>query len=118
MVTNGTSRWRHRPGTRGTQAVQSITSAPRPLAQDVHDRTVRYLVSMGIRTACFLLLFVVPGWWKLLCVAGAVILPAVAVILANAGRERPERPTATMAPEETVPPQRRLGYDPTMEYLR
>ncbi|MPV35790.1 DUF3099 domain-containing protein [Georgenia subflava] len=100
---------------RGSQ-VQAITSAPRALAEDVHARTVRYLVSMGIRTACFLLLLVVPGWWKWVCVAGAVILPGIAVLMANAGRVRPEPPTTYLTPQDTPPKQ--LPYDPTTEYLR
>ncbi|GAA4422748.1 hypothetical protein GCM10023169_17580 [Georgenia halophila] len=101
-----------------TQQVHAITSAPRPLSEDVHDRTVRYLVSMGVRTGCFLLLFVVPGWWKLVCVAAAIILPAVAVILANAGRERTEPPPTLLADQPGAPPERQLPYDPTTEYLR
>ncbi|WP_418607146.1 DUF3099 domain-containing protein [Georgenia sp. SUBG003] len=101
---------------RGSQ-VQAITSAPRALADDVHDRTVRYLISMGIRTACFLLLLVVPGPWKWVCVAGAVVLPAVAVLVANAGRERPQPPSTLLGPPGPPPP-RQLPYDPTTEYLR
>jgi hypothetical protein len=100
---------------RGSQ-VQAITSAPRALADDVHDRTVRYLVSMGIRTACFLLLLVVPGPWKWACVVGAVVLPLVAVLVANAGRERSPAPPTLLPPGEPPPPQ--LPYDPTTEYLR
>ncbi|MFC7406916.1 DUF3099 domain-containing protein [Georgenia alba] len=109
---------RHPGGRRGRNEVVSITSAPRPLSQDVHDRTVRYLFSMGLRTACFLLMLVVPGWWKVACVAAAVILPAVAVILANAGREKTEVPQSMVPPEPGLPPERQLGYDPTSEYLR
>jgi len=82
----------------------------------VHDRTVRYLISMGIRTACFLLLWVVPGPWKWVCVAGAVVLPLFAVLLANAGRERSPAPPTLLGPGSPPPPQ--LPYDPTTEYLR
>jgi hypothetical protein len=101
---------------RGSQ-VQAITSAPRALAEDVHDRTVRYLISMGIRTACFLLLLVVPGPWKWVCVVGAVVLPLVAVLVANAGRERSEAPPTLLGPPDEPAP-RQLPYDPTTEYLR
>ena len=54
----------------------------------------RYLLSMGIRTACFLLSvlaivvlhWTVVGW---ILVVGAVVLPYVAVVMANATRARP-----------------------------
>jgi len=53
----------------------------------------RYLLSMGIRTACFVLAVIALGvlhWavvgWAL--VIGAVILPYIAVVLANAKRPR------------------------------
>jgi hypothetical protein len=44
---------------------------------------IRYAVAMGIRGVCVLLLFVVPGWWRLLPLVGAVVLPYIAVVLAN-----------------------------------
>jgi Protein of unknown function (DUF3099) len=56
---------------------------------------IKYTVTMCIRLVCIALCLVVQGWWLLLCVAGAVILPYVAVVLANAvdarstGVERP-----------------------------
>jgi hypothetical protein len=100
---------------RGSQ-VQAITSAPRALAEDVHARTVRYLISMGLRTACFLLILVVPGPWKWVCVVGALVLPGVAVLMANAGRARAVAPTTMLTTAD--PPPRQLPYDPTTEYLR
>ena len=53
----------------------------------------RYLLSMGIRTACFVLAVIalgvlhwtVVGW---ILVIGAVILPYIAVVIANAKRPR------------------------------
>ncbi|UNX56057.1 DUF3099 domain-containing protein [Georgenia sp. TF02-10] len=104
---------------RGSQ-VYAITSVQRALSEDVHDRMVRYLVSMGIRTGCFLLIIVVPGAWKWVCVAGALILPALAVLVANAGRERPTGAPALHdgATAAALPPERQLPYDPKTEYLR
>ncbi|MFH5822671.1 DUF3099 domain-containing protein [Georgenia sp. AZ-5] len=99
--------------------IYSITSAPRALAEDVHARTVRYLTSMGIRTTCMLLLLVVPGWWKWVCGLGAIFLPMLAVLLANAGRERPA-PAENLIPttDPDAPRQLpRLPYDPDTEYL-
>ena len=75
------------------QPVYSVTSAPESLRDDQAERMRRYLLSMGIRTACFLLsvvAIVVLHWtiigWVL--VAGAVVLPYVAVVMANATRVR------------------------------
>lgn len=45
---------------------------------------------MGIRTACVLAAIVVPGWPRWVFLAGAVILPYLAVVVANAGRENDE----------------------------
>jgi Flp pilus assembly protein TadB len=77
---------------RETDDVISITSAPEPLADDLARRTRRYLLQMGIRTLCFVLAVVlwgvVPMWVSLLFIVGAVVLPYVAVLFANAGRER------------------------------
>lgn len=74
---------------------RNITSLPRSPDDDRHSRMVKYSVLMAIRLVCIGLCVVVHGWWLLVCVAGAVILPYVAVILANAvdsrtlGVERP-----------------------------
>ncbi|MHB1062997.1 MAG: DUF3099 domain-containing protein [Georgenia sp.] len=101
--------------------VYAITSVRRALSEDVHDRTVRYLVSMGIRTACLLLLFVVPYPWLWLCVVGAAVLPLLAVLVANAGRERPVAADSAFVPPGSaprLPPAPTLPYDPRTEYLR
>lgn len=77
----------------------TITSARRALQDDVDQRTHRYLVSMGIRTACLVLAVVIEGPLRWVFLAGAIVLPYVAVVLANAGRE-PERPAdALFEPE-------------------
>lgn len=45
----------------------------------------KYLIAMGIRLVCLVLVFVVPGWWTVLPILGAVVLPYVAMIVANVG---------------------------------
>jgi hypothetical protein len=70
--------------------VFNITGAQRGLSQEQTGRTRRYLFSMGVRTACVLLAIVVPGWPKWIFIAGAVVLPYLAVVIANAGRENDE----------------------------
>jgi hypothetical protein len=85
----------------GADEVHRITNAPEPLSADQSRRERRYLVQMGIRVLCFLLavflLGRVPGWVTGILLVAAVVLPYVAVILANAGRER--RDEEDFAPE-------------------
>ena len=76
-----------------------ITSATRSHTLDVDERNKRYLLTMVLRTACFLAFLVVPGWWKVAALVGAAILPAFAVLFANATDNRPP-PLATPHPEE------------------
>jgi hypothetical protein len=85
-------------------ALQSVTSLPPSPDQERHSRMIKYTVAMSIRVLCFLLIFVVPGWWRLIPVAGTIILPYVAVVLANTAR----RTTANepLRPGGIVP----LGY--------
>lgn len=79
-----------RPGT--PDEVHRITSAPEPLGVDVARRQKRYLIQMGIRIVCFALAVLtwghLPIALSIVFIVGAVVLPYVAVIFANAGRER------------------------------
>ncbi len=43
---------------------------------------------MGSRTACVLGAILVPGWPRWVLIAGAVVLPYFAVVIANAGKTR------------------------------
>jgi len=45
---------------------------------------VRYAVAMSIRMVCLIACFFVQGWWLLVPAFGAIVLPYVAVVLANA----------------------------------
>ncbi|ABD11284.1 hypothetical protein CcI156_21360 [Frankia sp. CcI156] len=71
-----------------------ITSAARSRQWDIHRREVRYLLSMMFRMLCFVLAVVAfHGWLRFVAVAMAVIIPWVAVVIANGGptpeRDRP-----------------------------
>jgi hypothetical protein len=55
----------------------------------------RYLISMAIRTACVLLVFVVHGPFRWVFAAGAIVLPYIAVILANASGRHPAVPDSS-----------------------
>ena len=71
----------------------SITGAKVPLSEDQKQRTRRYLVSMAIRTVCFIGAILASGWLRWALVAGAVLLPYFAVVMANAGRSRSVKST-------------------------
>ena len=77
-------RDRHHP----TEAVR-ITTAPRSRAEDIAARQKRYIYSMGLRTVCFVGAVVVGGGWLMWAfLVGAIFLPYVAVVMANAGPGR------------------------------
>jgi hypothetical protein len=65
------------------EAPVSITSARSSRTEDVRRREVKYLISMGIRTACFVLAVVLTGPLRWVMVAGAFFLPYFAVVIAN-----------------------------------
>lgn len=70
------------------EPVYQITAARRGVREDVNARTRRYLISMGVRTVCFLLAVVAHGWLRWGFVGAAVVLPYLSVVFANGGRER------------------------------
>jgi hypothetical protein len=74
-------------------ASYTITDAPTSHTDDLGIRYRKYVISMVIRTACFLAFVLVDHPVRWAFVAGAIFLPYVAVVLANAGREsRSARP--------------------------
>ncbi len=87
---------------------QSATSIPRAPRDEVGSRSMRYLIMMGVRVACFVLMVTVQpyGWYTWIFGAAAIFLPYIAVVLANVGQDGktvgavpPER-----ALEAAVPP--------------
>ncbi len=87
-------------GRRGSRdpAVQRVTSAQESLSQEQSRRTRRYLISMSIRTVCFIAVVFSHGWMQWAFLAGAVFLPYLAVIAANAGREGDDFVAQPVAP--------------------
>jgi hypothetical protein len=66
-----------------------ITTAGTSAADDIAGRQRRYLISMAIRTACVIgAVAVGPGPFRWVLFAGAVLLPYVAVVFANAGNHK------------------------------
>jgi hypothetical protein len=61
-----------------------ITTATRSHKQDIALRQKRYLISMSIRTVCFVLaIFSMGHWWLWVFVAASFFLPTIAVVVAN-----------------------------------
>jgi len=96
-----------------------ITTAEPSQAEELRRREVRYVVMMGLRAFCLILGAVLASmgvpmlWlWLTLCGVGMVLLPWLAVILANDGppkdehrlfrrhRPQPESPRSLAAPPE------------------
>jgi Flp pilus assembly protein TadB len=75
---------------RGDEVPIRITTASAGARADIAARQKRYLIAMGIRTLCFLVVaglaisHLGPGWLPWIFVIGAVGLPYVAVVMANA----------------------------------
>ena len=65
-----------------------ITTASSSAHEDIAARQRRYVFSMGIRTVCFVAAIVTDGVLRWVLVAAALILPYVAVVMANAAASR------------------------------
>ncbi|MFH9350140.1 DUF3099 domain-containing protein [Kitasatospora sp. NPDC017646] len=89
----------------GGGRVYRITGARSSLSEDVRGRQRRYVISMLVRTLCVLLavaLWDVQRWLAFAALAGGVLLPYFAVLVANAGREQaPGLPSTFDFPSET-----------------
>lgn len=102
--------WRRRGGDAGAPQAEvvSITGAPRAHSDDLDRRMSRYLTSMLIRTVCVVLVVVVDSPVRWVFAVGAIVLPYVAVVLANARGERYSPPVAP-----PPPPRAELGDMPS-----
>src|SRR6478752_5545327 len=77
-----------RPGSRhGDEAVR-ITTAASNRGDDIAARQKRYLFSMSLRSLCFVGAIIAAlahvGWLWPILIAGALVLPYIAVVMANA----------------------------------
>ncbi|GGM89998.1 DUF3099 domain-containing protein [Streptomyces fuscichromogenes] len=76
----------------GNVQVFRITGARTGLAEDVRGRQRRYVISMALRTMAVILavtLWNVERYVAVVALVLGALLPYVAVVIANAGRERP-----------------------------
>ena len=101
--------WLRRGQASPDRPVHKITAARPSLSEDIRTRQTRYLISMTIRTVCFVLAIVASGWLRWTFFALAVVLPYVSVVFANAGRERAGEPVPLVPP----PAQREIGPGPS-----
>lgn len=96
-----------------------ITTAAEGRAQDIRQREIRYVLTQLVRVVCVLAAIFVPGWLKIPAIAGAIVLPWIAVTAANAGPKRlpgrpdgmRERPVDTQAAPRQIDPSRVIDAD-------
>lgn len=77
----------HEPGT----PVHRITEAQESHTVEKRSRVVKYTISMSIRMACFIAAFFVHGWLQWVLLGAAVVLPYIAVVVANGGADLTKR---------------------------
>jgi Protein of unknown function (DUF3099) len=83
-----------------------ITGARRGLAEDVRGRQRRYVISMSIRTLSVVLTVVLWNIERPVAIGTLILgalLPYVAVVIANAGRENAPSLPGTFVPAPTRP---------------
>ncbi|MGV8877068.1 MAG: DUF3099 domain-containing protein [Rhodoglobus sp.] len=68
--------------------LESITSLPERPDDERRRRIVHYSIAMGLRVICVILCVFVRGWWLVLPILGAVVLPYIAVVLASVTTQR------------------------------
>ncbi|MFI0809590.1 DUF3099 domain-containing protein [Streptomyces echinatus] len=90
----------------GSGQVFRITGARTGLAEDVRGRQRRYVISMTVRTLSVILavtLWNVERYVAIVALVLGAVLPYIAVVIANAGRERPPSLPSTFVVAPTRP---------------
>ncbi|MFF2369352.1 DUF3099 domain-containing protein [Agromyces sp. NPDC058110] len=64
---------------------QSITSLPPSPEAERRSRMIKYSIAMSVRLLCIFAMLFVQGWWLAVCAVGAIVLPYIAVVIANVG---------------------------------
>lgn len=87
-------------------SVYRVTGVRTGRSDDIRRRYRRYAISMGIRTGCFVASVLTHGVARWTLLAAALLLPYVAVVMANGGREREhDRLAPVVLPSRTeLPP--------------
>ncbi|MEV6286826.1 DUF3099 domain-containing protein [Kribbella sp. NPDC051770] len=68
--------------------VVSVTTAQPGRSEDLESRIARYAWMMSLRVVCFVAAVLTPSPWRWILLVGAVFLPSVAVVFANAHQNR------------------------------
>jgi hypothetical protein len=96
-----------------------ITDAARSQSEQLRSREIRYVTMMGLRVTCLIigaiLISIKPPLlplWLILCAAGMVLLPWMAVLIAN---DRPAKSKAERAASKWNKPERALDQQPAEE---
>jgi hypothetical protein len=93
--------------------VYLVTTARTGHSEEMSGRQRRYLISMTIRVVFLVLaIFVFSGWLRLVGIAGAIVLPWIAVVLANAGPTGNDGQPTFVAPDHIEiggPPVTQIG---------
>jgi len=83
---------------RRSAKAQLITDAERSVEEELRFREIRYVIMMSLRAVCVIVATILVSvhapllWlWLVLCLAGAILLPWTAVLLANDRAPRPEK---------------------------
>ncbi|MEP6695630.1 MAG: DUF3099 domain-containing protein [Pseudonocardiales bacterium] len=96
------------------EPVLVITGAEPSQAEQLHTRQTRYLVMMGLRLVCLLTAAVAyslkVAWVIPICIVGMVVLPWMAVLIAN---DRPPRKASRLAHLTPAPPAERTIEGPS-----
>lgn len=91
---------------RGETEVFRITGARQGLADDVRGRQRRYIISMTVRTLSVIaaaVLWNVERHVAIVALALGILLPYIAVVIANAGRENAPSLPSTFVPAPVRP---------------
>ena len=105
-------RWR-----RDVVPAESITRARAGLTRDVRGRQRRYLMAMVVRTVCVVLMAATWNRWPVLAgcaLAGAVVIPYVAVVLAQAHWRQQRGPRHAVVRAVREEPTVRVVLEPTL----
>jgi hypothetical protein len=66
----------------------SITTLPPSPEAERRSRMIKYTVMMSIRVVCIICLPFAQGWWLAFFAVGAIVLPYIAVVIANVTTRR------------------------------
>jgi hypothetical protein len=106
---------RHQTG----DAVRITTASP-SRAADIAARQKRYVLAMSFRTVCFVAaIFVTLTWARVILIIGALVLPYVAVVMANAAASKSDDYALLdgRSGNRQLPSAEEAGRDPGADHL-